>query len=78
NAPPLLGIADAKVLAGLADAVVLVVRAGQTTEGDLLAALSALDDADAKAVGTVLTQADHADRSRAALRTPLRNAEAVR
>lgn len=79
NAPPMLGLADAKVLAGLADGVVLVVRAGQTTEDDLIAALSALEDADdAKVIGTVLTRADSADRSRAALRAPERNAEAVR
>lgn len=77
NAPPTLGIADAKVLAGLADSVVLVVRAGLTTEDDLVAALSALDDADAKVIGTVLTQADRADRSRAALRLPIRTAEPV-
>lgn len=78
NAPPVLGLADAKVLAGLAEGVVLVVRAGQTKDDDLVSALFALDEADAVVIGTVLTQADRDDRSRASLRARNRTVEAVR
>lgn len=78
NAPPVLGLADAKVLAGLTEGVVLVVRAGQTDEDDLISALFALDEADAVVIGTVLTRADRADRSRASLRAHDRTVEAVR
>jgi capsular exopolysaccharide synthesis family protein len=45
DAPPVLPIADAMVLAGLVDAVLLVVRAGKTNRDSVLEAVDALGKA---------------------------------
>lgn len=54
DGPPLLTVTDATVLAGLADAVLLVARANVTTAASIASALDFLEQARAPVVGTVL------------------------
>ena len=54
DAPDVLGSADAHVLAGMVDGVILVARKGRTKERRLAAALSAITSAGVPAVWTVL------------------------
>lgn len=68
DGPPVLASADTSLLAGAVQATVLVVRAGRTTTDELNDALTALRAADAKIVGTVLTDARVSLRQRAAVR----------
>jgi Mrp family chromosome partitioning ATPase len=58
DAPPTLSLPDAKTLSELVDGLVLVVRAGQTSEDDIQAALDVLDRR--RLLGVVLngTQSD--------------------
>lgn len=54
DTPPLLPVTDAAVVSAHADGVLLVVRQGKTSKGQLAAALNALDDIEARVLGTVL------------------------
>lgn len=54
DAPPLLTVADGLTLARMADAVVIVVRAGRTRERDIEVALDRLEQVGAAVVGCVL------------------------
>jgi succinoglycan biosynthesis transport protein ExoP len=54
DGPPVLLVSDAKVLAGLADATVLVFNAGQTTRGAAQRAIRELKEVNAAVVGCVL------------------------
>ena len=57
SAPPLLPVADASVLAGQADGVLLVVRHGRTREAQVRQCLESLGRVQARLVGTVLSMA---------------------
>ena len=59
DTPPLLGIADARTLAGLADAVMLVVKWDTTPIAAVDAALAGLEQSHARVLGAVLTMVDH-------------------
>ena len=69
DGPPVLATADSGLLGGAAQATVLVVRSGRTTEDELGDALTALRAAGAHLVGTVLTDARIPRHTRAAART---------
>ncbi|OBA68749.1 chain-length determining protein [Mycobacterium sp. 1554424.7] len=69
DGPPVLAAADSGLLGSAAQATVLVVRAGRTTEDELNDALTALRAAGADVVGTVLTDARIPRHARAAART---------
>jgi Mrp family chromosome partitioning ATPase len=69
DGPQVLATADSGLLAGAAHATVLVVRARRTTEEELTDALTALNAAGARVVGTVLTDARVSRHTRAAART---------
>jgi Mrp family chromosome partitioning ATPase len=69
DGPPVLATADSGLLAGAAQATVLVVRARRTTEEELTDALTALHAAGARVIGTVLTDARVSRHTRAAART---------
>jgi capsular exopolysaccharide synthesis family protein len=56
DSPPLLAVADAQVLSAYADAVLLVVAAGQTTEGEVARASELLTQANARPTGIVLNK----------------------
>ncbi|OBK44542.1 polysaccharide biosynthesis tyrosine autokinase [Mycobacterium sp. 1081908.1] len=68
DGPPVLAAADSGLLGAAAQATVLVVRAGRTTEDELSDALIALRAAGADIVGTVLTDARIPRHARAAAR----------
>ena len=68
DGPPVLAAADSGLLGAAAQATVLVVRAGRTTEDELSDALTALRAAGAQIVGTVLTDARIPRHARAAAR----------
>lgn len=55
DAPPLLPVADAAVLATLSDGAVLLVRHGRTTREQVRAAVGRLEAVGARLLGTVLT-----------------------
>ncbi|OBI89254.1 polysaccharide biosynthesis tyrosine autokinase [Mycobacterium sp. 1245805.9] len=69
DGPPVLATADAGLLGAAVRTMVLVVRAGRTTEDELTDALTALRAAGADIVGTVLTDARIPRHARAAART---------
>jgi polysaccharide biosynthesis transport protein len=54
DTPPVLTVADARVLARLADAVVLVFRAGRTTRDVALTAVNMFEADGVPVLGTVL------------------------
>jgi receptor protein-tyrosine kinase len=58
DAPPLLGVSDARLLASLADLSLLVVRWGGTQRQDVRRALRILEAAGARLAGGVLTMVD--------------------
>lgn len=58
DSAPLVAVADAKLIAGVADAVLLVVRYGETRRDFCRACLQGLIDAGARPAGVVLTQVD--------------------
>lgn len=58
DTPPLLAAADASILATLADAVLVVVRAGQTDRGAAQRAIQQLSKVGANVVGAVLNDPD--------------------
>ncbi len=62
DSPPLLAVTDAAVLSRHADAVILVVRAGETRKADLVQAERILADVDAHVAGIILNSADMNDR----------------
>jgi len=57
DAPPLLPVADAAILAGKADGSLLVLRHGKTTRGQVENAVAALRAVDARLLGTILNMA---------------------
>ena len=57
DAPPVLAVSDAAVLATKVDGVLLVVRAGQTKRDQVQAARSKLEKVNARLLGAVLTNA---------------------
>jgi len=58
DAPPMIHLADARVLGRLADGVVLVVRAGQTTTESALFASQRFVEDGTRVLGTVLNSWD--------------------
>jgi succinoglycan biosynthesis transport protein ExoP len=58
DTPPLMSVADPLVVAGVADAVMLVVGAGNSTGGQLRTGLESLHQVGAKVIGTVLNSFD--------------------
>ncbi len=58
DAPPVLAVADAAVLCGVADEVVMVIRAGKPPVGAVRAALSQLKAVGARVRGGILNAAD--------------------
>lgn len=63
DAPPLLPVTDAAVLAALADGAVLVARHGKTRRDEVTRALQALSAVNAKLLGTVLNFAPRRGRT---------------
>jgi len=61
DAPPLEQVADAAILAGIVDGVILVVQSGRAREGAVVAAIRKLDTLQARVVGVVANQADADD-----------------
>lgn len=61
DAPPLEQVADAAILAGIVDGVILVVQRGRAREGAVIAAIRKLETLQARVVGVVANQADAAD-----------------
>ncbi len=61
DSPPVLPVADAAVLAGLADGVILVGTSGTTERRTLAKTIDRLEQVDAKLLGTVLNRHDVAD-----------------
>ena len=57
DSPPVLPVADALILSGYADGVLLVVAAGQTRRAELRRAAEKLAQASAPVVGMVLNKA---------------------
>ena len=58
DAPPVLGLSDAVILATIADTVVLVVRAKQSRRQDLRHAVEVLGNVDAHLVGAIVNDFD--------------------
>jgi Mrp family chromosome partitioning ATPase len=69
DASPVLATADAGLLAGTAEATVLVVRAGRTSFDEVTDALHAFRSAGIEVVGTVMTDARMPRYTRAAVRS---------
>ena len=61
DSPPVLPVADAMILSGYADAVVLVVAAGQTRRAELRRTTEKLAQANAPVVGVALNKAASQD-----------------
>jgi len=60
DGPPVLGLADALVIANLAEATIVTVQAGVTHKANLLDSLKRLERAKANLLGTVLTRLSRA------------------
>jgi succinoglycan biosynthesis transport protein ExoP len=58
DAPPILGLVDARILAGYADGIILVTRAGHTTIDVLREAKDAVTQGQGKLLGIVLNMAN--------------------
>lgn len=58
DAPPMIHLADARVLARLADGVILVVRSGQTTTESARFAIQRFAEDGTRVLGTVLNSWD--------------------
>ncbi len=54
DAPPLLAVADARVLGAQADGLILVVRAQQTSRGHIQRAQAILQNSGLNTLGTIL------------------------
>jgi capsular exopolysaccharide synthesis family protein len=63
DAPPVLPVTDAVVLARLADAAIMVVRSGKTTRSQLTEAVTALGNVGVRVLGGVLNMAPGKSRS---------------
>jgi polysaccharide biosynthesis transport protein len=63
DSPPLLAVADSRVLGSKAHGVVLVVRAGRTAKSLVLRAHSLLQNSGANVLGMILNGADPGDKS---------------
>ena len=63
DTPPLLGVADARTLAKLADGVLVMVRWGSTPIAAVDAALAGLEQDEAAIIGAVLTMVDPASEA---------------
>ena len=63
DAPPLLPVTDAAVLAGNADGAFIVVSSGRTLDNQLDAALQSLKAVDAKPLGVILNRVARRDAS---------------
>lgn len=63
DSPPVLPVADAIILAGVADATLLVVLAGTTTKQQVRRAAELLSQVDAPMIGTVLNAVDESGGS---------------
>ena len=62
DSPPLLAVTDGAVLARRADAVLLVVKSGETRKSDLIQAERVLSDVNANVAGVILNSVDLNDR----------------
>ena len=60
DGPPVLGLADALVIANLAEATIVTVQAGVTHKANLLDSLKRLESAKANLLGSVLTRLSRA------------------
>src|SRR6266699_3975233 len=58
DAPPMIHLADARVLGRLADGVILVIRAGQTTTESALFASQRFAEDGTRVLGTILNNWD--------------------
>ena len=58
DAPPVMGLADARVLAAMAEGVIVVVRAGSAQKPSIERACAMLESAGAQVIGVVLNGAD--------------------
>jgi len=58
DAPPMIHLADARVLGHLSDGVVLVIRAGQTTTESALSACQRFAEDGTRVLGTILNSWD--------------------
>ncbi len=58
DSPPLLGLSDAVILSTLADGVIIVIKAGETTREAVQRARKRLADVNAKILGVVLNDVD--------------------
>jgi Mrp family chromosome partitioning ATPase len=58
DAPPMIHLADARVLGRMADGVILVIRAGQTTTESVLFASRRFAEDGTRVLGTVLNSWD--------------------
>jgi receptor protein-tyrosine kinase len=57
DSAPLLPVADAQILAGLSDAVLMVIMAGKTTKDEVERAIELLNQVETKPIGVVLNRA---------------------
>jgi capsular exopolysaccharide synthesis family protein len=64
DAPPLLPVTDAAILAAQSDGAILVVHHGSTTTDQVAGAVARLEAVDARLVGTVISMAPSARRDR--------------
>ena len=60
DGPPVLGLADAPRISGIADATIFVVEANRTSKTDVKIALKRLGDADAEQIGLIISKYDPA------------------
>jgi Mrp family chromosome partitioning ATPase len=58
DSPPMLNMADARVLGKLADGVILVVRSAETTRDTIVAAAQRLREDGSRVLGTILNEWD--------------------
>lgn len=58
DAPPVLAVSDAQILANIADGVLVAIRAGFTKKDHVNSAISSLKSVNANIIGTVLNMAD--------------------
>jgi capsular exopolysaccharide synthesis family protein len=61
DAPPLLPVTDAAILGAECDGALLIVRHGRTTRNQLKSAVSALESASVRVLGTVLSMTPESD-----------------
>jgi receptor protein-tyrosine kinase len=64
DSPPMMNIPDARVLGGLADGVILVVRSAETMRHTVVAAKQRLTEDGTRVLGTILNQWDLRETNR--------------